>query len=124
MKPLEDDLRKLFRRREPPQGFAERVVARLETKQTQSVSTQRVSALFWRPVLRWVAVVAVCAVAILGVVRYKHEQRRRAEAERATQEAIFALRITNKELNTALQRAQQATVQALSGPKNTKSAME
>ncbi|HZT68479.1 MAG TPA: hypothetical protein VFC10_01860 [Terriglobia bacterium] len=124
MKPLEDELHNLLRRKEPPEGFAERVAARLATKKRQSTELQRIFPLFGRPVLRWVAVAAACAITILSFVRYEHQQRMRAEAERASQEAIFALRIANEELNTALQRAQQATVQALSSPRKTKSAME
>src|SRR5579884_1990223 len=91
MKPLEDELHNLLRRKEPPEGFAERVAARLATKKRQSTELQRIFPLFGRPVLRWVAVAAACAITILSFVRYEHQQRMRAEAERASQEAIFRL---------------------------------
>jgi len=126
MKPLDDELRSLFRRKEPPEDFAERVLARLEAATPRLTLARRASALYRRPMLRWVAVAAVvlCVVAGLGVVRHQHQQRARAQAEQASQEAILALRITSTELQTALERAQHATMQALTVPKNPKSEME
>jgi len=124
MKPLDDELRNLLRRREPPEGFPERVMARLETPPARLTIRRRMSAFFQRPVLRWAAVAAACVVAVLGVVRYQHQQRVRAQAERASQQAIYALRITNEEIGTALRRAQRVTLRALEVPKNPNSEME
>ena len=114
MKPLDDELRSLFKRKEPPEGFAERVLARMDTAPPRLTFTQRLFALYRRPMLRWVAAAAlVCVMAVLGVARYRHQQRMRAQAEQASREAILALRITNAELDAALERAQRATAQAL-----------
>ena len=124
MKPLDDELRNLLRRREPPEGFAERVMVRVDAVPPRQTLIQRVSAIFRLPVLRWAAVAAACLVAVLGVVRYQHEVRTRAQAERASQEAIVALRITNEEIHAALERAQHVTVRALEVPRNPKSQME
>jgi negative regulator of sigma E activity len=124
MKPLDDELRNLLRPKEPPEGLAERVMARLETPPARLTFARRLSAFLRPPVLRWAAVAAVCAVAVLGVVRYQHQQRVRAQAEQASQQAIFALRITNEEIDTALRRAQRVTLRALEVPKNPKSEME
>lgn len=118
MKPLDDELRNLFKRKEPPEGFACRVMARLEPPPARMPLTQRLSALLRRPVVRWVAVPVACALVALGVVQYQHQQRRQARAEQASREAILALRITNVELNAALERAQRATAQALNVPGN------
>jgi hypothetical protein len=125
MKPLDDELRNLLRRKEPPEGFAERVMARIETTPSRQTLVQRMSAFFKRPVLRWAAAAAVvCVVAIASIVQYQHQQRMRAQAERASQEAVLALRITNEEIDTALRRAQRVTLRALEVPRNPKLQME
>jgi spermidine synthase len=125
MSPLDDELRKLLRPKEPPEGFAERVMARIETSPARVTIGQQVSAFFRRPVLRWAAVTAVmCVVAVASVVRYQRQQQTRAQAEQASQQAVVALRITNEEIHTALRRAQRVTLRALEVPKNLKSEME
>lgn len=124
MNPLDNDLKNLLRRKAPPKGFAERVMTRLETQPSRVAIGQRVSALFRRPVLRWAAVAAACVVAVLGIVRYEHQQRMRAQAEQASAQATFALRITNEEIDTALRRAQSVTLRALEVSRNPNSEME
>ena len=125
MKPLEDQLRSLLRRKEPPQGFAERVMARLEATPARPSIGERVSAFLRPQVLRWAAAAAVvCVVAVASIVRYERLQRTRAQAELASQQATFALRITNEEIDTALRRAQRVTLRALEVPKNLKSETE
>ena len=125
MSPLDDELRNLLRRKEPPEGFAERVTARIETAPPRTALVQRVFEFFRLPVLRWAAAAAVvCVVAFVGITRYQHQQHMRAQAEQASQEAILALRITNEEIDTALQRAQRVTLRALEVPRNPKLEME
>jgi head-tail adaptor len=125
MKPLDDELRNLLRPKEPPAGFAERVMARLETTPPRTIFAQRVSAFFGRPMLRWAVVATmVCVVAVAGIARYQHQRQMRARAERASQEAILALRITNEEIGAALERAQYVTVRALEVRRNLKQEME
>jgi hypothetical protein len=125
MKPLDDELRNLLRREEPPAGFAERVMARLETTPQRMTLAQRVFAFFGRPMLRWAVVATmVCVVAVAGIIRYQHQQQMRAQAERASQQAILALRITNEEIDAALERAQLVTVRALEVRRNLKQETE
>jgi head-tail adaptor len=125
MSPLDDELRNLLRPKEPPEGFAERVMARLEALPARVTIGQRVSAFFRRPVLRWAAVAAVvCAVVVASVVRYQRQQQMRAQAEQASEQAVVALRITNEEIDTALRRARRVTLRALEVPRNLKSEME
>ncbi|HET9176953.1 MAG TPA: hypothetical protein VFQ24_01180 [Terriglobia bacterium] len=125
MKPLDDELRGLLRRKEPPAGFAERVMSRLETEPRRLTLVQRRFALFRGPVLRWaVAAVVVCVAVMAGILRYQHQQQKRAQAERASRQAILALRITNEQIDAALVRAQHVTAQALEGRKNLKQQME
>jgi hypothetical protein len=125
MSPLDDELRKLLRPKEPPEGFADRVMARIEKSPARVTIGQRVSAFFRRPVLRWAAVTAVmCVVVVASIARYEQQQRMRVQAEQASEQAIVALRITNEEIDTALRRAQRVTLRALEVPRNLKSEME
>ncbi len=125
MKPLDDELRNLLRRKEPPEDFEERVMARLESMPPRLTLAERLSAFYRRPMLRWVVVAAVvCVVAVASIVRYQRQQRMRAQAEQASREAILALRITNAEIDAALERAQHVTLRALTVPKNLKQEME
>jgi hypothetical protein len=125
MKPLDDELRNVLRRKEPPAGFAERVMARLETTPRSMTLVHRVPALFARPMLRWALVATVvCVVVVASIFRYQHQQQTRAQAERASQQAILALRITNEEIDAALERAQYVTVRALEVRRNLKQEME
>jgi hypothetical protein len=125
MKPLDDELRNVLRRKEPSAGFAERVMARLETTPRSMTLVHRVSALFARPMLRWALVATVvCVVVVASIFRYQHQQQTRAQAERASQQAILALRITNEEIDAALERAQYVTVRALEVRRNLKQEME
>ncbi len=125
MKPLDDELRDLMRHQEPPEGFAERVMARIEAEPRRLTPQQRVSTLFWRPMLRWVAVAAVVSVvAVGGISRYERQKRMQAQAERASQQAMLALRITNAEIYAALERAQHVAMRALEVRRNLKPEME
>lgn len=124
MKPLDDELRNLLKRKEPPEGFTNRVLERLESQPPRLTLARRLSALLRRPVVRWVAVPVACAMAALAVVQYQHQQRMNAQAEQASREAILALQITNEKLDAALEQAQRATVQALKIPRKSKPEME
>jgi head-tail adaptor len=124
MKPLDHELRSLLKRKEPPEGFTGRVLARIDAAPSRPTIIQRVAEFWRRPVLRWAAVATTCIVATAGIARYQHQQSMRAQAERASREAILALRITNEEIDTALRRAQRVTLRALEVQKNPKSEME
>ena len=125
MNPLDDELRELMRRREPPEGFAQRLMARIEQEPQRQTPQQRASTLFWQPMLRWVAVTAVVGVLVLaGISRYEQQKRMQAQAEQASQQAMVALRITNAEIEAALERAQHVTVRALGVRRNLNKEME
>jgi ferric-dicitrate binding protein FerR (iron transport regulator) len=124
MKPLDDELRNALKRKEPPEGFADRVLARLEHAPRERKLMRRPASLWRRPALRWVAVAAACLLAVAGIARYQHQQRVRAQAEQASRQAVWALEMASTELNTALQEAQRITVQALAAPKTSKTRME
>ena len=125
MKPLDDQLRELFRRKEPLDGFAERVMARILQEPQRQTLAQQTKALFWRPMLQWVAVAAVVGlVAVAGISRFEQQKRMHAQAEQASQQAMIALRITNAEIEAALERAQHVTARALEVRRNPNKEME
>ncbi len=93
MKPMEDDLRRALRRKEPPEGFARRVMERLGEAPARPgvpwVLAARGS--WWRA-----AAAAVCVVVLTvgGALRYEHDRRDRLAAEAARDQLLTALRLT------------------------------
>ena len=98
MSRLEDELRHSLRRREPPAGFAERVLARARARERE----KRRPALFhWR----WLAAAAAVVVLAAGL-HFFEERRRRLEGERAKEQVMLALQVTGAKLRLAEQRVQ------------------
>ena len=93
MSELEDELRHLLRRRQPPAGFDERVLRRLE------VERLRYRPLRLRRLIVWAAA-AVLVVAIGGAIQYRTGQRaqERAKGEAAKEQVLEALRIVGSKL--------------------------
>jgi hypothetical protein len=136
MNPINDDLnddlkydafKHALRRREAPDGFAERVLLRVERVRIEQELVARTDAgtrdsllrlftrpLFTRPFTRW-AVAAVLAVVVAGVggeihyrrVQYENAQRERAEGEAAKQRLMLALRIAGSKLQLARSKVNQ-----------------
>ena len=103
----EDDLRAALKRRDPGEGFAQRVMARVnQAESTPEKPPRRVSFLRLRPAL--VAVAAVLLLVIGLVVGYRQEQlAQQARARKAEQQAVLALRIANAKLNRVFERVNQ-----------------
>lgn len=99
MSRLEDELREALRRREPPAGFAERVLGRARARAT---GRRRPPLLQWR----WLAAAAALVVLAAGL-HLMEERRRRQEGERAKEQVMLALRLTGAKLRLAEQRVQQ-----------------
>jgi cytochrome c-type biogenesis protein CcmH/NrfG len=128
----EDDLREALKRKDPGEGFTQRVMARVEqarvnqttAESTAQLATKKVNGKFlswWMHRPAWtVAVVAVLLLAF-GIGGYQYSEYRHAEemriarakqqqlqqeAERARDQAILALEIARAKLNHVLQHAQ------------------
>jgi hypothetical protein len=95
---MEDELRQALRRREPPPGFAERVLARARIRTMQP---RRSVWFHWR----WLAPVAALLVVVVGLSFFA-ERRRRLEGERAKQQVMFALQLTGAKLRYAQERVE------------------
>jgi uncharacterized protein HemX len=126
----EDDLQQALKRKDPGEGFTQRVMARVEQAKTEPKSTPKAKKsngallAWWK--LRPAWIVAVAAVLLVGFAlggyqysEYRHrelarqEQQRleqakqeREQAERARDQAILALQIARSKLNHVLERAQ------------------
>ncbi|MFB3923410.1 MAG: hypothetical protein ACE145_16945 [Terriglobia bacterium] len=110
MKDLENGLRKALERREPPDGFAEKVLARVEASPTRGRGWREALRAFVRvPSLRWAAAGAVaCLLVALGTLHYRHVQRERAAGEAAKAQVMQALHVASSKLNVAMKKVQQA----------------
>jgi len=94
MDDFERELREQLQVRRVPEGFADRVMAR--------IPAPRPSRWFWQPVWRWAVVAAVVAAMVAGGLEREHE--RRIEGERAREQVLLALRITGSTLREVQQK--------------------
>ena len=119
MSRLDEELKIALARHEPPENFAQRVMARIALGQA---TPETVSERWWRPILRlltpgfevprarWATIGAVAcliltATAMIGSYRYREYQREKAQAELAKAQVIYALQVASTTLNTAQRRA-------------------
>ena len=88
MSRLEDDLRSTLARREPPPGFADRVMARVAPARKRAWSHS------------WMAAAAAVLISILGgsTYQYQRTERMRQEGEQAKAELVFALGLASEKL--------------------------
>jgi hypothetical protein len=91
----EQALRGALRRREPPPGFAERVLER--TSRQAAVVVRRPS----RPWLRWCAVAASLTLLVAGGYQYREHRLR---GEEARDQLLEALRVTETKLELVRER--------------------
>jgi hypothetical protein len=119
----EDDLRQALKRKDPGEGFTQRVMARVNQADAKSETLSATKGRGWF-LLRWwnlrpAWTFAAMAVLLLGFAwggyqyaEYRHgeiareNQQRLEEAERARDQAVLALRIARSKLNHVLQQAQ------------------
>lgn len=104
MKDFDQELKQALRRCEPSDGFADRILARLEEQRPQTAYRPKVRLPPW-PVLKW-AVAGVVIISIgIGVGYRVHEQEiEKANALAAKQQVMLALRITSSKLRVAKQK--------------------
>lgn len=105
MSRLDDELREALRREEPPEGFAERVLARIERRPERAPAWRGWLAGFRAPRLRWATAFATLAL-VIGGVEYRNWAVEQAEGERAKEQVMLALRITGSKLRLAQAKVQ------------------
>lgn len=105
MNPWEESLREALRRKAAPEGFADRVLARIHELPVRE-KRPWFRAFLARPALRWAA--AVLCLVIAGSVVYREQQeRQRRQGELARMQVKQALRIASVKLNAAWRMVQQ-----------------
>ena len=123
----EDDLREALKRKDPGEGFTQRLMARVNQSKAESTAqpaTKKVNGKFlawWTLRPAWTVVVAAVLLLACGIGGYQYSEYRHAEemriarakqqqlqqeAERARDQAIMALEIARAKLNHVLQHAQ------------------
>jgi hypothetical protein len=97
---LDDELKSALKRRAPPAGFTDRVMARARMTPAGSTSPWRrkLALLFSLRTLEWAT---ACAMATVLLVGAGAEYRRRQEGERAKEQVVFALRMAGSRLSFA-----------------------
>jgi len=105
MNEIDARLKRALRRCQPPEGFADRVLARV-SRESALARTRPLWPLWRSPslFLRWAAVGALVAALVTGIEYQISESRERAEALAAKQQVMVALRITASKLRVAKQR--------------------
>ena len=107
---LEQELRRALRRKEPPSGFDDRVLARIAAGETVRLS---------QPQPRWARVslpIAASLMLAFGATYYmqQRQERRleleqRAHAEQSVREVVFALQIASETLSEAQAKVEEIT---------------
>ena len=96
---FDQELREQLRPRSAPSGFADTVMARLESR---SPRFPKIRHGFSLPAWRWATAVVVIAGVVLTAVEYQHQQH--IAGERARQQVFLALRITGSALRDVQQK--------------------
>jgi hypothetical protein len=108
MKHLEDELRKALRRKQPPEGFAERVLSKTET-----VPRGVWFNVFVRHGLRWALAGVMCLLLLAVGIRYRQAKEEYTRGEAAKTQLMLALRITADKLQFAQLKLQQHGIQRM-----------
>ena len=104
MNKFEDQLRKALSRKEPSALFTSQLLEKLAVREKHDISRRKtLRGLLVAPRLRWAVVgFLACLLMVLGELGYQRfEKHRRAkvEGERAKEQLVLALRITNEKLS-------------------------
>ena len=97
---MDEALKRALKRQEAPDGFADRVMARVAVQNQQPVRRDSWLSLFTQPIARWAALAAFATAMILGVHVYGvHRDQARGEA--AKQRLMLALHVAGSKLQLA-----------------------
>jgi uncharacterized protein HemX len=121
----EDDLREALKRKDPGEGFTQRVMARVNQSKSENKpvlkKTNGVFLFWWMPRPAWAITVIAILLLAFGIGGYQYSEYRHAEemriarakqqqlqqeAERARDQAIMALEIARAKMNHVLRHAQ------------------
>jgi anti-sigma-K factor RskA len=96
---FDDELRRAFERKDPPAGFADRVLARISQTRSsgdESRRPQKTSSPFQ---FRWIAAIAALAVLAVASSQYYSSRQAALEEERVKEQLRVSLQIASEKLN-------------------------
>jgi uncharacterized protein HemX len=123
----EDDLREALKRKDPGEGFTQRVMARVNRSKAESTAQPAIKKVngkflsWWMQRPAWAVAMMAMLLLAFGIGGYQYSEYRHAEemrvarakqqqlqqeAERARDQAIMALEIARAKMNHVLQHAQ------------------
>lgn len=109
---LEQELRRALRREDPPEGFADRVLARTRPALAPKTGLwERALGLMHVPAFRLAATAALFFAVVAGGIEYRQERLERAAGEAAKRQLMLALRITGSKLQYAQQKVNELNSQ-------------
>ncbi len=108
MSRFDEAMKEAMRRRAPPAGFAERVLAKAAEQETRPSGWRMFLDMFRAPKLRWAGVVAAVVLVIAGAQLYT-ERRERIRGEQARDQVLLALEITAKQIHSTRQKVLRIT---------------
>ncbi len=97
MTPFDEELKRALARVEPPEGFTERLAAKIGALPVQAKRSAMQS--WWR----WAAVAAALLV-MVGGAAFEREHQREVEGQAAKEKLLVAMRITGAKLQHAHQQ--------------------
>jgi hypothetical protein len=102
MTPFEEQLKEALARKEPPQGFANRVLEK--TRAQQAGVRQAIRAWWFRRTWGWrLAPVMAALILVSGVAMYR-EHERTVQGELAKEKLLIGMRIAGSKLHEAQQQ--------------------
>lgn len=96
---LDNELKKVFERQEPPLGFANRVMARIPAAAVSHSGNPASYRGRTRVAPRWLAAAAAACIAVIGTGAWE-QHRRQVEGEQAKRELMYALTVASESLQT------------------------
>ena len=114
MNRFEDEISEALRRKEPPPGFADRVIARALAPPPRL----RLAEWFRAPGFRW-AVAAACCLVLLAGLEVRRQRDLRARGEAAKEQLMLAVRIAGSKLQLAQTKVHEAGERRVRLPEKT-----
>lgn len=104
---IEHELRDALKREAAPEGFAERVLARVRQDEAQKASTwSGLLGLVRQPAFRFAALAAVFVAMIGGVAEYRRYEQEQQAGRESKRQLMQALRVTGAKLQYAHQKVE------------------
>jgi hypothetical protein len=96
---FDDELRRAFERKEPPAGFADRVLARISQGQPSADKVRRPVRTSYPFAVRWIAAAAASAVLAIASSQYYASRQAAVEEARVKEQLRVSLQIASEKLN-------------------------